>query len=94
MTIAIVGAVVFLALLVERVIEIFVKPLIPEAHQGKALYVALVFGVALAVGFQVDAISPTLEQFGAVPLAPWVGMVVTGIVIGGGGNLIHDLWPS
>ena len=48
----------------------------------------------MALGFQVDAISPTLEQFGAIPLAPWVGMVVTGIVIGGGGNLIHDLWPS
>jgi len=94
MTIAIVGAVVFLALLVERVIEIFVKPLIPDAHKDKALYVALVLGVALALGFQVDAISPTLEQFGAVPLAPWVGMIVTGIVIGGGGNLIHDLWPS
>ncbi|MFW6098010.1 MAG: hypothetical protein ACOC9Z_08030, partial [Chloroflexota bacterium] len=31
---------------------------------------------------------------GLQPFVPWAGYVLTGLLIGGGANLIHDVWPG
>ena len=49
-------------------------------------WLALV-GIGLAVAYRADA----LALFGLVAWAPWIGWVVTGLVIGRGSNYLHDL---
>ena len=97
----------FLALVVERVIEFVVKPLIhngvkatgqteEEAAAKTALiipYVAWLFGAALAWGFGLDLFAGMAAAVGLEP-APLFTQALTAIVVGGGSNLMHDLWPQ
>lgn len=84
----------FLALVLERLIEYLVAPVLPTDWHDLIPYVSAALGVAGAFAFQVDVISPTMEAFGADPLTAWAGYLTTGLLIGGGSNLIHDLWPG
>jgi len=93
-TIAVLGAGVFMALVLERLVELLVKPALPEAAKPAVPYISAVAGLLLAFGFAIDLITPTLAQFGVVPAVDWAGKVVTGLLLGGGSNLVHDLWPS
>ena len=61
----------------------------PDDDKPPALrYAALGFGLILAVAYRVDL----LALVGLVsPWSPFVGYVVTGLVIGRGSNFLHDL---
>lgn len=97
----------FLALVVERVIEFVVKPLLlgalkaalkdEERAKEKAglviPYVAFGFGAALAWGFGLDLFAGLAAAVGLEP-ATWFTLALTAIVVGGGSNLMHDLWPQ
>lgn len=48
--------------------------------------ISAVGGVLLTLGFAVDA----LALFGIKGVLPWLGSVVTGLLIGRGANWIHD----
>ena len=50
-------------------------------------YIAAVVGVLLAIAYRADA----LALFGLVAWTPWIGWIVTGLVIGRGSNYLHDL---
>jgi protein-S-isoprenylcysteine O-methyltransferase Ste14 len=89
-----VAAALFLAFVLERLIEHFVKPVLPEKFAWAVPYLALVVGILFAFAFGVDAVTPTLEQFGTKPIMAWAGVLLTGMIIGGGSNLIHDIWPD
>ena len=55
-------------------------------------YVALVVGVALAFAYRLDLL---LVAFPDVPpFSPWVGILLTGLVIGRGANFVHDFWRT
>jgi len=54
-------------------------------------YVSFVTGFGLSFLFQIDLVS---EIISAQPLVPWAGTFLTALIIGGGSNLIHDLWPQ
>jgi hypothetical protein len=54
-------------------------------------YVALLVGLALALAYRLDVI---YEAFGYVAIWPWVGVVITGLVIGRGSNYLHDFWET
>ena len=90
-----------LATIAEALIEHIFAPILdardpdnmsPEPDQvlnWKALalrYVAALLGVALCVLYQVDL----LVYFDLVSPWPWVGYIITGLLIGRGSNFIHD----
>ena len=93
-TIAVFGAGVFIALVIERLVELLIKPVLPESAKVAVPYIAGVLGLLAAFGFSIDLITPTLAQFDIVPSVSWAGKVVTGLLVGGGSNLLHDLWPT
>lgn len=86
----------FFAFLAERLTERLVKPAVPEKYRdmtGK--YVTLGLGVLAAVGFRLDIINSLLAAGGlGDPLNEWVSIVTTGLIVGGGSQLVHDLWPG
>jgi hypothetical protein len=93
-TIAVLGAGMFMALVIERLVELLIKPALPEKAKPAVPYIASVLGLLAAFGFSIDLITPTLAQFGITPAVDWAGKVVTGLLVGGGSNLLHDLWPG
>ncbi len=76
---------VALAGVLNRLVAMAVTPLFEKFKWDKTyiLYVAIVLGVLTAFGFQVDLFNP--------PVNAVVGTLVTGILMGGGANFIHDI---
>lgn len=91
---AILSAALFMALVLERLVELLVKPLIPDNLAQVTPYLTGGLGVLAAFAFSIDLITPTLEAFDVTPAVSWAGTLLTGLVLGGGSNLIHDLWPG
>ena len=85
-----------LALTVERLVEKFVTwPLerIGWPSEVKA-YVALVVAGLFSWGFAIDLFTPLAVSVGLQPFVPWAGYVLTALAVGGGSQLLHDVWPS
>lgn len=83
-----VAGVLVLAALAEGFVEYFIVPLLQKANAADyAKYVALVAGVALCVAYQVDIL---LSLVGLVPINPYVGFVLSGIIVGRGSNYVND----
>ncbi len=84
-----------LATVNERFVEHFVKPLLGkaggDAYTGQ---VALVTGAAVSVLFGVDLFTPVAEALGIALTIPWAGLALTAVLVGGGSNFIHDVWPG
>lgn len=92
---AVVG-ILFLAVFCEGSIEFFYAEVIKLLGEltlkeflkkFSARYVALLLGLLLAFGFEINI--PGLLGLAAVQA--WVGIAVTGVVIGRGANYIHDV---
>ena len=49
-------------------------------------YVSVLLGVALCIIYRVDL----LLYFNLIPPWPWVGSLITGLLIGRGANFVHD----
>ena len=88
--------VAFFAFLAERLVERLVKPWVPENYKEPvAVFATLALGVLAAVGFKLDIINQLLVVANlGDPLNEWVSIVTTGLIIGSGSQLIHDLWPG
>lgn len=84
----------FLALLVERLVELLIKPVMPIAGQKYIPHTAVITGALIALAFGVDLITPLAGGLGLAVPYPVAGAALTGVVIGGGSNLLHDLWPG
>lgn len=84
----------FLALLVERLVELLVKPAMPAAGCKYIPHMAVAIGALIALAFGVDLLTPLAVGLGLAVPYPLVGAALTGMVIGGGSNLLHDLWPG
>lgn len=90
---AVLAFAVLLATINERLIEQFVGPALNRVGAGDWTgQVALFTGMALAFG--IDLFTPAAEALGMTLNAPWAGMALTGLLIGGGSNFIHDVWPT
>ncbi len=82
----------FLALAANRVIEAFVAPIkqrYPKLDLWWLIYVSWVGGGALSFAAGVNLFATLLPS-----LNPTVGLVLTALVVGGGANLISDLFPT
>lgn len=52
-------------------------------------YIAVAVGIALAVNFRTDFFE---EFLGLTSSLPYVGCILTGILLGRGSNWLHELW--
>lgn len=80
----------FLSLVVNRIIEYAVKPVkqrYPDLDMWWLVYVAWVAGAALAWVAQINLFADYLPN-------PLAGLILTAIVVGGGANLLHDIFQS
>jgi hypothetical protein len=81
-----------LTLLNERLNELLVLPLMERfGLKDYNAYAAVIVGVILGVVFGVDFLTPLAALFGVTLNAPVAGLVVSGVIIGGGSNLLHDV---
>lgn len=97
----------FMAFAIERIIEWVVKPAALsvlaafgwEEDEGKKALssyiplVSIVFGFVISLGFGIDLVSNIAQGVGLNP-SPWIALVFSAVVMSGGSNLIHDLWPQ
>lgn len=83
-----------LALTNERIIEHGIKPLLVrlkiDSYTGQ---ISMLTGTGIAFLFWVDLYAPLARAIGMTPIVNWAGVLLTGLVIGGGSNLLNDLWP-
>jgi hypothetical protein len=101
-------AATFFAVLVERLVEHYFGPLAealygaiakaaghPYAATSKVLpYVSGALGLALCLFFKVDLIGLALTALEWETPNTWAGEALTGLLVGGGANLVNDVWPS
>lgn len=79
------AALLFLAVLVEGLVEYLFANGKLEAYLH---YIALALGIVLAVAYKVDILS---DLFGLTTTIPFVGSVVSGVIIGRGSNYVNDI---
>lgn len=86
----------FLAVLVEKVVEIFKDvvyaiPILPDKFRPLTLeLLSLAFGLILAFQSDINA----LELLDVKIFNPTIGIGITGLVIGKGANFAHDFFHS
>jgi hypothetical protein len=98
-SIAAVTGILVLATIAEALVEYLLAPIVeakgPSGSKSETAvpwrslalrYCAALIGVALSVVYQVDL----LAFFNLSSPWPWVGWVITGILIGRGSNFVHD----
>ena len=79
----------FLAVLNNRLVELFVAPIFEKywpAHKWLVLYVSMATATMIVWFTDITLFAEVIHN----PL----GKILTGIVVGGGSNLIHDLFDS
>jgi len=85
-----VEAAIFLALVNERIITYFITPLFGKfwgEGQWLLLYISAITGGALSFAAGIDLMAGT-----GIELAYPVNLVVSAILVGGGSNLLHDVF--
>lgn len=77
------AAFLFFAVLIERLIEYFVKPRIDGKY---IIYVALGLGLVVSFGYQLDLIAAM-----GIAKAGFIGYALSGLVLAGGSNFLNDV---
>ena len=79
----------FLAVLNLKIVEYLIVPLFDKLGWDKfwLLYVAFGTGLVICLLAGIDLMAAVKINF----VSPWVGKVLTAILVGGGSNLIHDV---
>ena len=99
-TLTVLAGIFVLAFLAETLTEYFARPFLrAETLPGSnheplhvvpawsLRYIAALVGVTLAIAYRADV----LALFGLVAWSPWIGYVVTGLIIGRGANYLNDI---
>lgn len=82
-------SVLVLAMLMGAVVERLVEWLVGMWISTKYLrYVAVVIAVPICLAYQLDI----LAALGAVSPWPYIGQILTGLLLAGGSNYIHDFY--
>jgi len=85
------AAALLLAVFGNRVVEFFVTPLFEKYDWDKSwlLYVGAIPGVVLSTAAQLNLFA-TL----GVEMPHLVGVIATAVAVGGGANLLHDVFDN
>lgn len=75
-----------LAILVEGTITHLFGESSEESHKPWLRYVSIVFGIGVAIAYQVDL----LASLGLPAVYPLIGWIATGLIIGRGSNYVND----
>ncbi len=99
-TLTVLAGIFVLAFLAETLTEYFARPFLrPETLPGNGhdplhvvpawflRYISALVGISLAIAYRADA----LALFGLVAWSPWIGYIVTGLIIGRGANYLNDI---
>jgi len=84
--------VVLLAVLVEAITQVF-KTGVPESVVPPGWLwpaVSAAIGIAMCVAARVDALS----ALGVEITVPFIGQVITGLLVSRGSNFLHDIWDK
>jgi hypothetical protein len=81
-----IAAISTLALLIESIIEYFL-PSFPLQWKWTKMYLAAILAVIVSIAYGAD-----LPAALGLPSVPYVGPVLTGLIIGRGSNFISLLW--
>ena len=92
-------AVLLMSGVIERLIELYIKPLVPDKFKGSGdnvkfnvlPYVSGIAGVLMCVSLRMDLLTPILEPLSVANADAIVGQVITGMLFGGGANALHVL---
>jgi len=84
-------AALLIAIFGERLVEYFVTPLFDKYGWDKSwlLYVGALPGFILCVAAEID-----LFAMLGITLPYYLGIVATGLAVGGGANLVHDIFDG
>ena len=85
------AAAILIAVFGERITEYFVTPLFVKAGWDKAylLYIGALPGFILCVAARID-----LFAMLGVALPYYLGVIATALAVGGGANLLHDIFDG
>lgn len=85
-----------IALTVERVVEkLLTWPLEARGLPSELkAYAAWVLAGAFSGAFAIDLFTPLAVAVGLEPFVPWAGYLLTALAVGGGSQLLHDIWPQ
>lgn len=62
-----------------------------QPHKWTLMYVSMALGIALAFAYSLDLLALV---GGVTSSIPYLGVVLTGVLIGRGANFINDLWDK
>lgn len=92
--------ILLLAFLCEGLVEYLARPVIhwgqtepptdtpgPQSSPLWLRYIAVVVGIALAIAYRADL----LALVGLQAWSPWIGYIITGVIVGRGSNYLNDL---
>lgn len=90
--------VTFVAFVNERFVELLVKRLLaywlaPQTMDIIIAYVAILTGALLSIVLGLDVFAPLAAAIGLHPM-PGSTPILTALLVGGGSNLIHDVWGA
>ena len=77
-----------LATLTEGVVEYFVAPLLDNGYEKYIKHVAAGIGIVLCAAYKMDLLAMLV---GMTPIHPAIGWVISGIIVGRGGNILNDI---
>jgi hypothetical protein len=93
-----------LALINERTMEVLVKrllspieralPAVCDYRSDILLILSMITGAVFSLSFGIDFISPLITAVLGSSPTPLAGMLMSALVIGGGSNLLHELWSA
>ena len=95
--VGLIAALLALGLLVRQVVEAVVAPFFDKIpvltpYKWTQIYASFIVGVVVSFSFALDVLPVILEQFGVIRVPATVGIVLTGLLIGGGAELWHRVF--
>lgn len=83
-------------ILTEMICQMVLKPLIKKLSLAiNPAYLSLLVGIVISATLNIDFATAVIEStLGVTIVAPYIGMLISGVFIGRFANFVHDIWPG